>query len=187
MADQEFDVVALDPVDHPTEGETAPDFTRPLVSTELWEDTSLSDLYAEGPVLLLFHPMDGAFPSTYLWNEVRDRGWDDRDGVQIVGLSISSPYAHKRLIESRDIDSRLFSDPSNGVAEQYNIVHDLDGMAGIEEPRPAVFLIDRAEQSSAGSRAQPDDSEGIIQYAWVAEEWPAFPEYEEIQAAIEEL
>lgn len=172
MADMDFDVVELASTDHPVVGDSAPDFTRPLVTEELWEDTSLSDLYSEGPVLLLFHPMDGAFPTTYLWNEVRDRGWEERERLQVVGLSVSSPYEHKQLIEERDIDSRLFSDPQNDVAERYDIVHDLDGMTGVSEPRPAAFLI---------------DSEGIIQYAWVASEWPAFPAYDDIEAAIEEL
>lgn len=172
MADMDFDVVEFAPTDHPSEGDTAPDFTRPLVTEELWEDVSLSDLYSARPVLLFFHPMDGAFPATYLWNEVRDRGWEKREGLQIVGLSISSPYEHKRLIEERDIKSRLFSDPQNGVAERYDIVHDLDGMAGVSEPRPAAFLI---------------DSDGIVQYAWVASEWPAFPAYDTIESAIEEL
>lgn len=168
----EFDVVDLGPADHPTDGEQAPDFTRPLVNGELWEDVSLSALYEAGPVLLLFHPMDGAFPATYLWNELRERGIDDHERIQAVGLSISSPYAHKQLIEARDVDARLFSDPSNEVAERYGIAHDLDGMAGIEEPRPAAFLI---------------DGSGTIQYAWVGTEWPAFPDYDEIEAAIEEL
>jgi peroxiredoxin len=166
----DFDVVELDATDHPEAGERAPDFTRPLVDSELWADVSLSALVEEGPLVLLFHPMDGAFPATYIWNEIRERGWTDR--IDVVGLSISTPYAHKRLIEERDIDARLFSDPQNGVAEAYDIVNDLDGMAGVAEPRPAAFVI---------------DGERTIQYAWVAEEWPAFPDYDDIEAAIDEL
>lgn len=166
----DFDVVALDATDHPTVGEQAPDFTRPLVDGELWADASLSELLDDGPLVLLFHPMDGAFPATYLWNEVRERGWTD--DIAVVGLSISTPYAHKQLIAERGIDARLFSDPQNGVAEKYDIVNDLDGMAGVSEPRPAAFVVDR---------------EGTIQYAWVAEEWPAFPDYDAIEAAIDEL
>ncbi|WP_132059262.1 redoxin domain-containing protein [Halorussus amylolyticus] len=168
----EFDVVELPETDHLAAGDTAPDFTRPLVNDEYWEDASLSDLTDEGPVLLVFFPMDGAFPATYVWNELRDRAWDDDYDVRIVGLSISDPYAHKRLIEEREMDYRLFSDPQNGVAEEYGIVHDLDGMAGVSEPRPAVFLLD-------------DDR--TVEYAWVASEWPDFPDYDEIRAAIESL
>lgn len=166
----EFDVVELDPTDHPETGEQAPDFTRPLVDGELWTDVSLSSLLDDGPLVLLFHPMDGAFPATYLWNEVRERGWTDE--IAVVGLSISTPYEHKRLIEEREVDARLFSDPGNGVAEQYDIVNDLDGMTGISEPRPAAFVV---------------DGDGTIRYAWVAEEWPAFPDYDAIEAAIDEL
>jgi len=176
----EFEVASLPETDHVEVGEVAPDFTRPLVTDEYWADASLSDLTDEGPVLLVFHPMDGAFPATYVWNEIRDRGWgsetqatsdeasDDRD-LTVVGLSISDPYSHKRLIEERDIDHRLFSDPQNGVAEAYGVVHDLDGMAGVSEPRPAVFLL---------------DEDRTVEYAWVAQQWPDFPDYDEIEAAI---
>ncbi|WP_135829891.1 redoxin domain-containing protein [Halorussus halobius] len=169
----EFEVASLPDTDHLAEGEVAPDFTRPLVTDEYWEDVSLSALTDDGPVLLVFYPMDGAFPATYVWNEIRDREWgseasDDRD-LTVVGLSISDPYSHKRLIEERGIDYRLFSDPGNGVAEAYGVVHDLDGMAGVSEPRPAVFLLD-------------DDR--TVEYAWVATEWPDFPDYDEIEAAI---
>ena len=165
-----FDVVQLPDTDHVAEGDTAPDFTRPLVNQEYWEDWSLSALTDEGLVLLAFHPMDGSFPATYIWNEVRDRGWDRQYGVTIVGVSISDPYSHKRLIAERGMNYRLFSDPSNEVAEAYGIVHDLDGMAGVNEPRPAVFLL---------------DEDRTVEYAWVASEWPEFPEYDDVEAAIE--
>ncbi|MFB6084822.1 MAG: redoxin domain-containing protein [Halorientalis sp.] len=171
----DFEVVDLPPADHPAEGEQAPDFERPLVDDEYWEDRALSELTAEGPVLLLFHTMNGAFPTTYMWNEVRDREWGQGDDLTVVGLSISTPYEHKTTIAERgieDTDYRLFSDPQNGVAEQYGVSHDLDGMAGVSEPRPAAFLL---------------DSERVIQYAWVADTWPQFPDYDEIEAAIDDL
>ncbi|WP_458207252.1 redoxin domain-containing protein [Haladaptatus sp. NG-SE-30] len=167
----DFDVVELGDADHPEVGETAPDFTRPLVDDEFWEDVSLSDVTADGPTLLVFHSMDGGFPATYIWNELRERAWDDDHDLQIVGLSISTPYEHKTLIEERGIAYRLFSDPANEVAEQYGISNDLDGMAGISEPRPAVFLL---------------DEDRTVEYAWVATEWPEFPDYDEIERAIEE-
>ena len=163
-----FEVVELPDADHPEVGDAAPDFTRPLVNGEFWEDRALSSLVETGPVLLVAHPMDGAFPATYLWNEIRDRGWTDE--IDVVGLSISSPYEHKDLLAERGVDAELFSDPDAGVAEQYGIEHDLDGMAGITEHRPAVFLV---------------GEDRTVEYAWVAEEWPAFPDYEEVAAAIE--
>jgi len=172
--DLDFDVVDMDEADSPAEGETAPDFVRPLVNDEYWEDAALSDLTAEGPVVLVFHTMDGAFPSTYVWNELRDREFDAYDAA-VVGLSISSPYEHGTFIEERDlVDAgfRFFSDPGNGVAESYGIVNDLDGMTGIAEPRPATFVID-------GDRT--------VRHAWVASEWPEFPDYDELEAAVADV
>jgi len=167
----EFDVVALDEPTHPAEGETAPDFVRPLVNDEYWEDVALSELTAEGPVALVFHPMDGAFPATYVWNELRDREIDAYDAT-VVGLSISTPYEHKTLIEERGLEDtgiQFYSDPANGVAAEYGIVNDLDGMTGVSEPRPAAFVID-------GNRT--------VEYAWVAREWPDFPDYDEFESAV---
>ena len=165
----DFEVIDLPEADHVEEGDTAPDFTRPLVNDEFWEDVSLSELTDEGRVLLVFYPMDGAFPATYIWNELRDRAWDDDHDLTIVGLSISTPYEHATFVEERGIDYDLFSDPGNGVAEEYGIVNDLDGMHGVAEPRPAVFLLD-------GDRT--------VAYAWVASEWPDFPDYDEIEGAL---
>jgi len=173
----DFEVVELDGVgvDAPEAGDEAPDFTRPLVDEEFWENVSLSELYDDGPVLLVFHPMDGAFPATYVWNEIRDREWEGRavggGDLRVIGISISSPYEHKTFIEEREIASRLFSDPGAGVAEAYGIDWELDGMAGIREPLPAAFLIE----------------DGTVRHAWVAEEWPDFPPYDEIESAIDDL
>ena len=166
----EFDVVDLPATDHPETGEEAPDFTRPLVNEEYWTDASLSELVADGPVALVFYTMDGAFPATYMWNEIRDREWGDH--VEVVGVSVSTPYAHSRLIEDRGMEYRLFSDPSAELAEAYGVAHELDGMTGVTEHRPAVFLI---------------DEDRTVQYAWVADEWPEFPDYDEVEAAVAEL
>ncbi|MUV60596.1 redoxin domain-containing protein [Halobacterium sp. CBA1126] len=169
----DFEVVDLPEADHVAEGEDAPDFTRPLVNDEYWEDVALSDLLADGPVLLVFTPMDGAFPTTYIWNELRDRGVAEY-GVQVAGVSVSSPYEHKTTVEDRGIEAfaGLFSDPQNGVAERYGVSHDLDGMAGVSEARPAVFLV---------------AADGTVEYAWAAEEWPDFPDYDAVEAALAEL
>ena len=166
----EFEITDLPASDHPEVGEVAPDFTRPLVGPEYWEDASLSDVAAEGPTLLVFHPMDGAFPTTYIYNAVDDHGFAEE--IQVVGVSVSTPYEHKDLLEARGEDVRLFSDPDAGVAAAYDVANDLDGMAGVTEHRPAVFVL---------------DTDRTVQYAWVADEWPAFPDYEEVTAAVADV
>lgn len=171
--DLPFDVVDLGPAaDAPDEGDTAPDFTRPLVNEAYWADRSLDAVVAEdpdAPTVLLFHPMAGSFPATYVWKEVTKRDW--AADATVVGLSIATPYAHKRLIDDHEMgaDYRVYSDPGNGVAEDYGIAHALDGMNGVSEPRPAAFVL---------------DSDREVQFAWVAESWPDFPPYDAIEDAI---
>ncbi|MFB6113267.1 MAG: redoxin domain-containing protein [Halodesulfurarchaeum sp.] len=165
-------VTELGPTDHVETGETAPNFTRPLVNHEFWEDVSLEDVLEDGPVLLVFHPMDGSFPTTYIYNELLDR--DIGESIQVAGLSISTPYEHSTVIEERGIEHYrgIFSDPKNEVAREYGIEHSLDGMTGIEEPRPSLFVVD-------GDRT--------VLFAWVAESWPEFPDYDALEAALEDL
>jgi len=169
----DFDVVDLGSTDHPAVGDSVPDFTRPLVSAEYWEDTTLSSLYEEGPLLLVFHSMIGAFPATYLWQELQEREIPTK--IDAVGLSIATPYAHAEFIRHRglaDHGVRFFADPANTVAQRYNIEMELDGMTGVSEPRPATFVVDTA---------------GTITHAWVGDTVPAFPDYDELEAAINEV
>jgi len=170
----DFEVSPLPETDHVEAGERAPGFTRPLVNEEYWEDASLSELTDDGPVVLVFHTMDGDFPATYVWKNLVDRAWDERYGVTVVGLSVSSPYEHAAFIEDEPgvEEYELFSDPGNGVAEAYGVVNELDGMAGIEEARPAVFVI---------------DEDRTVEYAWVSREWPEFPPYDEVEDAVADV
>ncbi|SFR35960.1 redoxin domain-containing protein [Halorubrum sodomense] len=165
----DFDVVSLPETDHVAEGDTAPDFTRPLVNGEYWEDRALADV-VDGPTLLLFHPMDGAFQGTYLYNTVDDHGWSD--DVDVLGVSISTPYAHKRLLADRGDGVRIFSDPCADVIEEYGLAQDIDGMTGITESRPAVFLL---------------GADRTVEHAWVASEHPEFPDAETIDDAVADL
>lgn len=167
MAD--FEITELGPTDHINVGDSAPDFVRPLVEPEHWEDVSLSSLTEDSSVLLVFHPMDGDFIPVYIWKEIRDRSWGDIEKIEPIGVSISTPYEHSRFLDEWNLQARLFSDPSNTVGEKFGIVHDLDGMAGITEPRPSTFLI---------------NTDMTVEYAWVGDEWPAFPPYDDIEDVI---
>nr|WP_246308197.1 redoxin domain-containing protein [Halobaculum salinum] len=168
-ATPEFRPVTFPPSDHPVAGERAPEFTRPLVTREGWEDVPLSALASEaGSVLLVFSPLNWGGKSMYWWKEIERRGWGD-DDVAVVGLGVSQPFDHQRFLERRDMPYPLYSDPANGVAEAYDVVHDLDGMAGVAEPRPAAFLLD----------------DGLtVSYEWVADEWPETPPYDDVESAM---
>lgn len=165
----EFQPITFPPSDHPAEGERAPEFTRPLVTREGWGDVPLSELAADaGAVLLVFYPLNWGGKSMYWWKEIRRRDWGN-DDLAVVGLGISQPFDHQRFLERRGLAYPLYSDPGNDVATSYDLVHDLDGMTGVEEPRPAAFLLE-------------DDL--TVTYAWVADEWPETPPYDDIEAAM---
>ncbi|MFC4540741.1 redoxin domain-containing protein [Halosolutus amylolyticus] len=165
----EFDVVDLGPADGPDPGDDAPDFTRPLVTDQFWQDRTLSDLTSEGRTILVFTPMIGSFVGKYVYDELADRGWDERD-ERVVGVTASTPYGISRFLDENDAPFEIFADPANAVAESYGIAHDLDGMAGISEPRPAFVAI---------------DADGTVEAAWVATEWPEFPDYDDLEAQLE--
>ncbi|MDR9432175.1 MAG: redoxin domain-containing protein [Natronomonas sp.] len=158
-----FDVVEFDDLSPPDNGEVAPDFTRPLVTQDGWHDIALSDLFEDESVLLIFYPMNGSGKSHYTWKAVREREWED--AISVVGVGISQPFDMLSFVELLDLTCGIYSDPSNGVAEQYGLVHDVGGMTGIEEPVPAMFLLE------AG---------GVISESWVAGEWPEQPPYDRI-------
>jgi len=155
---------SLPPAAHLEVGDAAPSFARPLVNADYWEDVSIDDLLSE-PTLLLFYPMDGTGMASYAWIEIRERGIDpDR----LLGLSISTPYEHQAFIHDHRLPYRLYSDPGNDVAEAFGVVHDHHGMS-ISGARPSAFLL------------EPDRT---IRWAWVAEEWPAMPPYDDLEAAL---
>ncbi|TYL39655.1 peroxiredoxin [Natronococcus pandeyae] len=160
----EFDVVELEPTDHVESGEEAPDFTRPLVTDEFWEDRTLADL-VDGRTILVFTPMIGSFVGKYVWDELAERGWDDRE-ERVVGVTASTPYAVSTFLDDNDLPFEIFADPANDVAESYGLAHDLDGMAGISEPRPAFVAV---------------DADLTVDAVWVASEWPDFPDYDALE------
>ena len=165
----DFDVIDFEPASAPAPGDRVPDFTRPYVTDEGWRDVALSGL-AEDSLLLIFYPMNGSGKSLYTWKAARERGWTD--AATVAGVSISQPFDQMRFVEEQELDCGIFSDPANGVAEKYGIVHDVGGMAGISEPRPAAFLV---------------DGELTVERAWVADEWPEQLPYDRIDGWLDQL
>ena len=165
-----LDITALPATEHVRSGDQAPAFSKPVVTAEFWEETSLQTLLEDGPVVLVFHAMDGDFPATYTFQGIVEAGWADWDRAQVVGVSISTPYEHRDFQREWDgFEAFSFvSDPACELGAAYGATHELDGMS-ITEHRPAVFVI---------------DTEQAVQYAWVAEEYPAFPPYDDIEAVV---
>ena len=99
-------------------GEKAPDFT---LRDQDGEKVSLSD-YSGRKVLLVFYPGDFSpvcGDQLSIYQEVKPE--IEAKGVELVGISVDSFFAHKAFQEKLGIDTRLLSDfePKGEVARAY--------------------------------------------------------------------
>lgn len=99
-------------------GESAPDF---ILRDQDGEQVSLAD-YKGRKVLLVFYPGDFSpvcGDQLSIYQEVKPRIAEQ--GVELVGVSVDSFFAHKAFQEKLGIDTRLLSDfePKGEVARAY--------------------------------------------------------------------
>lgn len=109
-------------------GEKAPDFT---LRDQDGEKVSLSD-YRGRKVLLIFYPGDFSpvcGDQLSIYQEVKPQIAEH--GVELVGISVDSSYAHKAFQEKLGIDTTLLADfhPKGEVASAYGSYLDRFGFA----------------------------------------------------------
>ncbi len=109
-------------------GQPAPEFT---LRDQDGEDVSLADFRGR-KVLLVFYPFDfSAICSDQLslYQEIRPQL--EEKGVEMIGISIDHPFAHKAFQEKLGIDTTLLADfePKGEVAKAYGSYVDAVGMA----------------------------------------------------------
>jgi peroxiredoxin len=109
-------------------GEPAPDFT---LRNQDGEEVSLADFEGR-KVLLVFYPLDFSpvcSDQLSIYQEVKPE--ISEKGVELVGISIDSAYAHKAFQEKLGIDTTLLSDfePKGEVARAYGSYIDGAGIA----------------------------------------------------------
>jgi peroxiredoxin len=109
-------------------GTPAPDFT---LRDQDGEDVSLADFKGR-KVLFVFYPMDFSpvcSDQLSIYQEVKPELAEK--GVEIVGISVDSPYAHKAFQEKLGIDTTLLADfePKGAVSQAYGSYLDSLGFA----------------------------------------------------------
>lgn len=132
-------------------GAKAPDFT---LKDQNNQQVSLSDFAGKKAVLLVFYPL--AFTGTcegemcQIQENLSQYASDD---VQVVSVSVDSPYAHKVWAEKQNFDFPLLADfwPHGAVAQAYGVFNETAGIAN-----RGTFVIDKegvvrfAEMNSPG-------------------------------------
>ncbi len=135
-------------------GDAAPDFT---VKDQDGEEVSLADFKGR-KVLIAFYPLDFSPVCSDQLSVYQDgiKGELADAGIELVGLSVDSPYAHKAFQEKLGIDTVLLSDfePKGAVAKAFGSYIDGAGIANrtlvlvnedgvvawtYESPTPAEF------------------------------------------------
>ncbi|HEX2706688.1 MAG TPA: redoxin domain-containing protein [Solirubrobacterales bacterium] len=106
-------------------GEPAPDFT---LRDQDGKEVSLSDFKGR-KVLLVFYPMDfspACSDQLSIYQEVKPEIAEK--GVEMLGISVDHPYAHKAFQEKLGVDTTLLADfePKGAVSKAYGSY--LDGL-----------------------------------------------------------
>lgn len=119
-------------------GSQAPDFT---LNDYNKQQITLSSFRGEKPVLLVFYPF--AFSGTCQGElcQLRDEFADyEGEGVQVLGVSVDTPFSLKAWAEQQGYQFPLLSDfwPHGEVAKTYGVFNDNAGLAN-----RGTFLIDK--------------------------------------------
>ena len=126
-------------------GSRAPDFT---LSDYNKQQVSLSDFKGRKNVLLVFYPFAFSGICTGELCQVRDEiDTYQNDTVQVVGVSVDTPYSLKAWAEQQRFQFPLLSDfwPHGEVARTYGVFNEAAGLAN-----RGTFLI---------------DTEGVVRFA----------------------
>ncbi|PKW15027.1 peroxiredoxin [Saccharopolyspora spinosa] len=118
-------------------GAQAPDFTLPDFNKE---KVSLADFCGKKNVLLVFYPFAFSGICQGELCQVRDDlGEFQNDKVQVLGVSVDSPFALKAWAEKEGYTFPLLSDfwPHGEIAKAYGVFNEAAGMAN-----RGTFLID---------------------------------------------
>lgn len=151
-------------------GDTAPDFTAPLVSDET-EPFRFSNRRGSGPVVLAFFPAAFSSTCTEEFCTLRDDLSEFADlDVRVLGISTDLPYALRRFRAEHNLPFDLVSDNDGTISAAYDVIEEWEHIALKGVSQRAVFVLDAA---------------GSIRYVWRAEDPGQQPEYDALIEAIE--
>lgn len=138
-------------------GSKAPEFT---LNDYNREKVSLSSLLGTSPVLLVFYPFAFSGICTGELCQLRD-DLSSFEGVQVVGVSVDTPFSLKVWAEQEGYTFPLLSDfwPHGAVASEYGVFNEKAGMAN-----RGTFLIDRDGVVRFAEVNQPGEARD--QQAW---------------------
>ena len=150
-------------------GTNAPDFM--LYSSEKAPIT-LSEQRGRN-VLLLFFPLAFTSVCTTELCAVRDNlSWYDKVNAKVFGISVDALQSLAKFKEEQGLNFTLLSDFNKEVSRAYDAIYEQFGFNMKRVSKRDAFVIDK---------------EGIIRYAEVLENAGELPNFNKIQACLQEL
>lgn len=134
-------------------GAEAPDFTLPDYNKE---QVSLSDFRGKKNVLLVFYPFAFSGVCQGELCQVRDDLSDfQNDDVQVLGVSVDTPFSLKAWANEQNYAFPLLSDfwPHGETAKAYGVFNEKAGMAN-----RGTFLIDREGKVRFAEANEPGEA-----------------------------
>jgi peroxiredoxin len=153
-------------------GVVAPGFDLPGSDGEDIERYQLSEYSHRGPVVLIYYPFDFSPVCTEELCKFRDSEWlSVEPNLDVFGISTDSAYAHREVIQVKELPFPLLSDHDGSTCADYDVLYEeLEGHPTIS--KRAVFVI---------------DSDQIIRYAWEAEDYLTDPDIMEVSEAVQSI
>ncbi|SHG41882.1 redoxin domain-containing protein [Halobaculum gomorrense] len=153
------------------EGDAAPTFTATYKGSD-HESFDLGDHLGDGPVVLAFFP--GAFTPPCSNEMVALQQHHDEftaAGATLFGVSADSAFSLGAFADEYDLEFDLVSDMAGKGIEAYGLSIDIPelGLHGIANR--AVYVL---------------DDDGVVTYAWEADDPTNEPDYEALLAAVED-
>ncbi|HEV7962575.1 MAG TPA: peroxiredoxin [Actinoplanes sp.] len=119
-------------------GARAPDFT---LKDQNNQEVQLSDFRGRKAVLLVFYPLAFSGRCQGELTEIKENLSEyANEHIQVLTISVDSPYSHKVWAEREGYDFPLLADfwPHGAVAQAYGVFHDKAGYAN-----RGTFVIDK--------------------------------------------
>jgi peroxiredoxin len=153
-------------------GDTAPEFTAPLVDGDDIGPFSLENALGDGPTVLAFFP--GAFTGvcTDELCTFQDQlaGFEDV-GADVYGVSVDAPFSLQEFAGQEGLEFGLISDSNKELIDAYDVRMDFEDFGYYGVAKRSVFVLDEA---------------GEVSYAWVSDDPGVEPDYEAVEEAAAE-
>jgi peroxiredoxin len=153
--------------------ETVDDFAATLCDGETFRSRRLSAVIGDRGAVLVSTGFAYSAIARNWWKRFERCGWDEFEGVPVLGVSRDGPYAQNAFLrELERPDFRLFADVDGHVTDALDLATDRDHMANVSTPWRAVFVLDPSRE---------------VRYAHVADDWISPLPDEDVEAAVAAL